>query len=206
MVSFGNEMTLTVSWLRYYGHSLIPLLSLAFTCETPPTPIPISHPHPPLSWPTPCLPMTQSPAEEKNLILALCFFPLWMEEKKQTNNPSLLNPPLFMLHSRTLGLELGLAALVLVSAGCHGLIKGAWPHDRAAIISVYLCICGASSVRAWPHECGYSNVWYLQSVSACVRERKSACVCACVCTPLLKCMRKHLCLTEPVVCGGSGRE
>lgn len=54
--------------------------------------------------------------------------------------------------------QTGLGALGLVSAGCHSLIKAAWLHDHTAIISVYLCIRGASSVYAWLHECGYSSL------------------------------------------------
>lgn len=131
-----------LNMLRYYGHSLIPLLSLAFTYETHPH----SHPHPPELTHT--LPLNDSSPIQNS------SWPVLSEKK--------LCPPFILYYATELhpwAQKRGLSALGSVSAGCHGLMKAVWPHDQAAVISLYLCICGASSLYACLHGCGYSSLW-----------------------------------------------
>lgn len=133
LIYFGNDF-----WLRYYWHSLIPLLSLAFTCDTPFTRIPISHPHPYPGWPTPCLPMTQIPAKkrkEENLILASCLFPLRMREEKSFP----FDPSSYLcITVAPLGSNWG-----WVHWSWCLLVATAWLQERdhmiALLLSVYIC-------------------------------------------------------------------
>ncbi len=111
---------------------------------------PSPYPIPTHLWADPHLAYQWLPAL-LNLILASCL----LLQKRKTL-PSLPSALLYSeLHPWA---QNGLGALGLVSAGCHGLMKAAWPHDHAAVISVYLCIRGASSVYAWLHGCGYSSL------------------------------------------------
>lgn len=105
-----------------------------------PIPIPI----PTHLWADPHLAYQWLPA------LLKWFWPSVLSHK----NTKLYSPLLYpsFTTSCTPWLQIGLGALGLVSAGCHGLMKAVWPHDHAADISAYLCIRGASSrvcMTAW---------------------------------------------------------
>lgn len=152
-----------LNMLRYYGHSLIPLLSLAFTYETHPH----SHPHPPELTHT--LPLNDSSPIQNS------SWPVLSEKK--------LCPPFILYYATELhpwAQKRGLSALGSVSAGCHGLMKAVWPHDQAAVISLYLCICGASSLYACLHGCGYSSLWCFE-IFLWVGGGGCECMCAYFC-------------------------
>lgn len=55
-----------------------------------------------------------------------------------------------------LELKMGLGTLERMSVGCHSLSKVVLTHHHA-VFSAYLCICQASTVDAWPHDCSWKS-------------------------------------------------
>lgn len=167
-----------LNMLRYYGHSLIPLLSLAFTYETHPH----SHPHPPELTHT--LPLNDS-QPYSDLILAR---PVWKNFA--------LPVSFIMPQSCTLGLKNGgwvhwARCLLAVTAWwkqCDHMIRLQLSVYICAFVGHHLCthacmdvviaaydvlksFCGLGG--GWVHVCIFLYIW---TVCQGMRVNKPACV------------------------------
>lgn len=178
-----------LNMLRYDGHSLIPLLSLAFTYETHPH----SHPHPPLSWPTPCLPMTPSPIKNS-------FRPPVFSHRNEKLCSPFPEPSFIKPQSRTLGLTLGW----LHWARCP-LAATAWWKQRDHMITLLLSvyICAFAGHHLYMHACMSVVIAAYNILNLCVSVGGSVCVCERECMGTCECMYAYFCIIECVLGHGS---